>query len=285
MDRSLIAQNSQRDCWHQAWGKRPRPHSEILHTLVWNAMLDTRLVSSLCWCKHTVIVPAKVEYIGINTKLLLRDIRTMLTCVVKMPGICCGRHWWDGERWGPTVRLHQFALVRHSRGGCRLSVWLSGCRRGRGLCSASQCRLEGRDSVELYPRQTADEAWGVVTLDEEWVYVSSLCMETQGGREAGITGVFWCFVICLMRLSNQCNVILSGTMPVHIIDIGGIRGDRKSARRKQGSQTLTIAVLKRKHQNGTKEEYTTLSLQLKIPLLESTNWAYSSSRHTFCWCT
>lgn len=123
----------------------------------------------------------------------------ILTCVVKMPRICCGRHWWDGERWGPTVRLHQFALVRHSRGGCGLSVRLSGCRRGRGLCSASQCRLEGRDSVELYPRQTADEAWGVVPLDEEWVYVSSLCAETQGGREAGITGVLWCFVICLMR--------------------------------------------------------------------------------------
>lgn len=163
-----------------------------------------------------------------------------------MPGICCSRHWWDGERWSPTVRLHQFALVRHSRGGCRLFVWLNGCRRGRGLCSASQCRLEGGDSVELYPRQTADEAWGVVTLDEEWVYVSSLCTETQGGREAGITGMFWCFVICLMRLSNQCNVILSGTMPVHIIDIGGIRGDRKSARRKQGAQTLTIAVFKEK---------------------------------------
>lgn len=102
------------------------------------------------------------------------------TCVVQTPGICRGRHWWDGERRRPTVGLHQFTLMRHWRGcSSRSPVWLSSCRRGLGLCSSPQRRLEGGKAVELHPRQTPDETWGVVGLDEDWVYASSFCTETQ----------------------------------------------------------------------------------------------------------
>ena len=60
-----------------------------------------------------------------------------------------------------------------------MSVWLTGCGRGLGLCDGPQRRLEGGDSVEVYPRKTPDEAWGVVTLDDHWVYVSGFCTETE----------------------------------------------------------------------------------------------------------
>lgn len=107
-----------------------------------------------------------------------------LTCVVQMPGICCGRHWGDGERWRPAVGLHQFTLVRHRWRGCRLLVRLTGCWRGLRLCGCSERRLERGDSVELHPRQTANEARGVVALDEDRVYVSRFCTQTHGWREA-----------------------------------------------------------------------------------------------------
>ncbi len=130
-------------------------------------------------CCELLITKPLVRSHGLTAAGYVRIFAVMLTCVVQMPRICCGRHWWDGERWRPTVGLHQFALVRHRRGGCRLPVWLSGCRRGLRLCGGSQCGLEGGDSVELHPRQTPDEARGVVTLDEDRVYVSSFCTETQ----------------------------------------------------------------------------------------------------------
>lgn len=131
----------------------------------------------------------KLQFVDGRVGLLLlvnhsRDnFSFLLTCVVQMPRVRCGRHWRDGERWRPAVRLYKFALVRHPLGSCRCSVWLSGRRRDRGLRRASQRRLEGGDSVELDPRQAAHEAWGVVTLDEDWVYVSSLCAVTKGGEK------------------------------------------------------------------------------------------------------
>lgn len=45
---------------------------------------------------------------------------------------------------------------------------------------------------------------------------------------------------------DQSNVILGGTMPAHLIDIEGIMWEWKSARRNQGTQTLTTTVLKQK---------------------------------------
>lgn len=65
-----------------------------------------------------------------------------------------------------------------------MSVRLSGGRRSLGLRGGSQCGLEGGDSVELYPRETADEAWGVVAFDEDRVYVSSFCTEFKRSWES-----------------------------------------------------------------------------------------------------
>lgn len=96
----------------------------------------------------------------------------LLTCVIQMPGICCCRHGWDGERRRPTVRFHQLPLVRCWRGGCRSALGLGGC---------SQCGLQRSDSIELNPGQAADEARRVVALDEDRVHGSGFCTETQSG--------------------------------------------------------------------------------------------------------
>lgn len=181
---------------------------------------------------------------------ILRIVELNLTCVVQTPGICCSRHWWDGERWRPTVGLHQFALERHRRGGCRLSVWLTGCWRGLGLWDGSQRGLEGGDSVELHSRQTPDEAWGVVALDDDWVYVSCFCTETKLER---IT----CY--CLMRTVNSC-----GIMSINLIDAE--RGREDGGREQKETRHWPQQLWQRKHQHWLPETHNTLPHTL-------TNWA------------
>lgn len=125
--------------------------------------------------KWPLLLSEVIAQLRMHRQQHVEGVRVILTCVVQMPGICPSRHWWDGGRWRPTVGLHQFALVRHRRGGGSLSVCLTGCRCGLGLCDGSQCRLEGGGAVELDPRKTPDKARGVVALDEDRVYGSSFC--------------------------------------------------------------------------------------------------------------
>lgn len=79
-----------------------------------------------------------------------------------MPGVCCGRHWWDGEGRCPAVGLDELALVRD----------------GRRDVGAQRC-LEGRDVVELHSGQAARKAGRVVLLDEHRVDLASLCRRRE----------------------------------------------------------------------------------------------------------
>lgn len=166
----------------------------------------------------------------------------ILTCVVKAPGICCGRHWWDGERWCPTVRLQEFALVRHLRGGCWLSVRLSSCGCGGSLCSTSQCKLEGSDSVELHPRQTAYKAWGVVVLNEERVYLSSFCVKMH---------------------QRWMQNIFSATLNSMLITLGSKQFESKPMRREENGQRRGWGWERKRRERAEEEHAMTSKVMLQ----------------------